>query len=51
MTEITSAAITAAQNKHRRGRYSTVRYCEIRGVPRRLLTLACQLEAVKHLED
>lgn len=51
MTEITSAAITAAQNIKRWGRPNTVRFCEKRGVPRHLLTLACQLEAVKHLEN
>ena len=46
MTEQARLAIYAATNRHTWGRYATVRYCEKRGVPRRLLTLAIQLSVV-----
>ena len=46
MTEPARIAIPAANNRRTWGRYATVRYCEKRGVPRRLLTLAIQLSVV-----
>lgn len=48
MSETARLAITAAQNYKKWGRWSTTRFCERRGVPRRLLTLAVQLEATKN---
>ena len=47
MRQMTSDVIRAAQNKRRWGRCMAVAFCAKRGIPRRLLTLACQLEAVK----
>ena len=46
MTEQARLAIYAATHRRTWGRYATVRYCEKRGVPRRLLTLAIQLSVV-----
>ncbi len=51
MSEITSAAIHAAQNHRIWGRWAAVRYCEKRGVPRHLLTLAMQLEACQNFKE
>lgn len=45
MSNQAAVAITAAQNYKSWGRYAAVRFCEKRGVPRRLLTLALQLNA------
>lgn len=39
-------AINAANHYRQWGRWATVRYCQSRGVPRGLLTLALQLKAV-----
>ena len=39
-------AIYAARHRNQWGRWATVRYCEKRGVPRRLLTLAIQLSVI-----
>jgi len=50
MTDQTRIAIHAANNRRAWGRYATVRYCEKRGVPRRLLTIAIQLSAVQSKE-
>lgn len=50
MTNQTRIAIHTANNRRAWGRYATVRYCEKRGVPRRLLTLALQLSAVQSKE-
>jgi len=47
MSQQTKDVIRAAQNKKLWGRWATVAFCLKRGIPRRLLTLACQLEAVK----
>jgi len=49
MTDQARIAIHAATNRRTWGRYATVRYCEKRGVPRRLLTLALQLSAVQSI--
>jgi len=49
MTDQARIAIHAANNRRTWGRYATVRYCEKRGVPRRLLTLALQLSAVQSI--
>jgi hypothetical protein len=46
MTDQARIAIYAATHRRAWGRYATVRYCEKRGVPRRLLTLAIQLSVV-----
>jgi len=46
VTEQARLAVYAAANRRTWGRYATVRYCEKRGVPRRLLTLAIQLSVV-----
>lgn len=46
MTEQARLAIYATTHRRAWGRYATVRYCEKRGVPRRLLTLAIQLSVV-----
>jgi hypothetical protein len=47
MSELTKQVITAARNYNRWGRLNTIRYCEKRGIPRRLLTITLQLEAIK----
>lgn len=41
------AAITAAQNHHKWGRWTTLRYLARRGVPLSLFTLARVLEAAR----
>ena len=46
MTPAARTALYAAHHYHQWGRYATVHYCARRGVPRRLLTLALQLDAV-----
>jgi hypothetical protein len=40
-------AIYAANHRKQWGRWATVRFCEKRGVPRRLLTLAIQLSVAE----
>ena len=47
MSELTQQVITAAKNYRRWGRLNALRYCEKRGIPRRLLTITLQLEATK----
>jgi hypothetical protein len=44
-------AIYAAKLLPSIGRYAAVRYCQKRGCPVGLLTLALQLEAVKHFKE
>lgn len=44
------AALTAAKNFKNWGRIAALRYCEKRGVPMSLLTLARVLEAAKEVE-
>lgn len=41
------AAVNAAKNFKNWGRYAALRYCEKRGVPLRLLTLARVLQTAK----
>lgn len=48
MSNQAQIAIVAAQNARSWGRFAAVRYCQKRGVSVRLLTIALQLEAVKH---
>lgn len=46
MSEQTATLMHAARNYRRWGRWATVRFCEKRGLPRRLLTLAVQLARI-----
>ena len=46
MTDQARFAIYAAAHRRQWGRWATVRFCQRRGVPRRLLTLAIQLDTI-----
>mgnify|MGYP000978109216 CR=1 FL=1 len=46
MTGQARLAIYAAAHRRQWGRWATVRFCQRRGVPRRLLTLAIQLDTI-----
>lgn len=48
MTPIAAIAIRAAENFHRWGKWATVRFCEKRGVPLRLLGMAVAFERIKN---
>lgn len=47
MTSQAQVALNAAAHYKQWGRVASVRYCQKRGVPRRLLTICLQLAAVK----